>query len=236
MVTTASLRSAEESIKHPGKARGPLPKQESKTQPTLYVFRHGETYYNRNKLFCGFYNSWLTPRGKKQARMLADKLKTTKINLGVTSKLTRCTMTLDIALRYHRRTRIEHDRRLRERNYGKLTGKSKVACSRRDPELCLKYRRSWDFPPPAELCLKYRRSWDFPPPGGESIKDVWDKRIRPFCKDLEKLMREEKINIAVSCTNNTMRLIRMYFEKLSIEEMLSLENPLGEDYAAYTIN
>jgi len=194
MVKTASLKSAEDSIKHPGKVRGPLPKQESKTQPTLYIFRHGESYYNRARLFCGRHNSRLTPRGKKQARLfcgrhnsrltprgkkqaqiLGTKLRSKKIDLGLTPNLTRCTMTLNIVLahfsarsgartkvRYYG-SKVEIDPRLLERDYGKLTSRSKIACSRRDPE----------------LCLKYRRSWDFPPPGGESIKDVWDKRIRP---------------------------------------------------------
>jgi len=220
MVTTASLEIATASIKNPGQTQSPLPKAESKSFPTLYVFRHGETFYNRRRLFCGQHNSYLTPQGKKQSQALAKKLQAKKIDLGITPDLTRCTMTLQLALaNYHPGVEVKIEKRLRERDYGKLTHQSKIAWAKRHPE----------------LTLKYRRSWDFPPPGGESLKDVWVKRIRPFCEDIEKQMRREKINVAVSCTNNTMRLIRMYFEKLTIPEMLSLENPLGEDYAAYTI-
>jgi len=48
-------------------------------------------------------------------------------------------------------------------------------------------------------------------------------------------MRAEKINVAYCGTNNTVRLIRWYFEKFTMEKMLVLETTYG-DYASYYIN
>ena len=225
MVTTASLESAQKSLETPGLATKPLPKaNESAGAPILYLFRHGETEDNKNRVFSGRRNSLLTPEGIKQAEVLAEKLKDKKIDLAIFSDIAhgpdRAEDTLDIVLKHHSETKKEPAEFLFERDYGDLTGTSKLELNKKDPE----------------LCLKYRRSWDFPPPNGESIKAAWKGRVKKFCQDLEEKMRREKINIAVSCTNNTMRLIRMYFEKLSIEQMLELENPLATGYASYTIS
>ncbi len=223
MVTVASLKSAQKSLAHPGLATKSLPKSESETEPTLYLFRHGETEDNKNRIFSGRRNSLLTPEGIEQAKVLAEKLKDKKIDLAVFSDIApgpdRAEDTLDIVLKYHPKTKAEPAEFLFERDYGRLTGTSKTELNKKDPE----------------LCLQYRRSWDFPPPGGESLKMVWENRLKKFCQDLEERMKKEKINVAISCTNNTMRLIRMHFENLSTEQMLELENPLGTDYASYTV-
>ena len=225
MVKTASLESAQKSLQDPGRAAEPLPKaDESAGEPTLYLFRHGETEDNKNRVFSGRRNSLLTPKGIKQAEVLAKKLKDKNIDLAIFSDIApgpdRAEDTLDIVLKYHSETKKEPAEFLFERDYGELTGTSKLELNEKDPE----------------LCLKYRRSWDFPPPGGESIKAAWEGRVKKFCQDLEKKMRQEKINVAISCTNNTMRLIRMYFENLSIEQMLELENPLAKDFASYIVS
>jgi 2,3-bisphosphoglycerate-dependent phosphoglycerate mutase len=219
MLKVASLESAQKSLETPGLVTKPLPKvDEAKaTGPILYLFRHGETEDNNNKIFSGRRNSPLTARGVEQSKELAEKLKDKKIDLAIYSDLSRAKDTLDEVLRFHPKTKVEPSEFLLERDYGDLTGTSKTELNQKDPE----------------LCLRARRSWDFPPPNGESLKMVWENRVKNFCQDLEEKMRCEKINIAISCTNNTMRLIRMYFEKLSLEEMLELENPLASDHASY---
>ncbi len=220
MPTVASLESAQKSLENPGLTTKPLPKaNESTGAPILYLFRHGETEDNKNRVFSGRRNSPLTSTGVEQAKELAEKLKGKKIDLGIYSDLSRAEETLDQVLKSHPQTKVEASQSLLERDYGDLAGTSKAELNDSDPE----------------LCLKYRRSWNFPPPNGESLQMVWENRVEKFCQNLEERMRKEKINVAVSCTNNTMRLIRMYFEKLSIEEMLELENPLGTDYASYSI-
>lgn len=218
MVIVASMESAQKSIENPGEAP-PLPKNESASEPTLYLFRHGETEDNKNKIFSGRHDAKLTDEGINQAKVLAKKLKDKKIDVGIYSNVSRAKNTLDEVLKFHPKTQREAADLLLERDYGDLTGTSKEKLNQKDPQ----------------LTLKYRRSWDFSPPNGESLQMVWENRVKKFCEDLEERMKRERINVAVSCTNNTMRLIRMYFENLSIREMLELENPLGTDYASYSI-
>jgi len=221
MPTIASLESAQKSLENPGLATRPLPKVDppEADERTLYLFRHGETEDNKNRVFSGRHDSPLTTEGVKQAQVLAEKLKDKKIDFAIYSNLKRSKDTLDEVLKYHPQTEKEAAKLLVERDYGELTGTSKTELNQKDPE----------------LCLRYRRSWDYPPPEGESLKMVWENRVKQFCEDLEERMRNEKINVAISCTNNTMRLIRMYFENLSIEQMLELENPLATTYASYAL-
>ena len=68
-------KAAWESILHPGRTIKPLPKKQSEKFPEIYVFRHGETYDNRNRIHSSRRDSKLTPRGIKQAEILRKLLK-----------------------------------------------------------------------------------------------------------------------------------------------------------------
>lgn len=206
------------SLEKPGGRKKPLPKKESDRYSTIYVFRHTETYDNFRRIFSGCRQSRLTPAGVNQAEVLARKLKNRKIDLFISPPLIRCKQTIKPIRKHHRGIKLSIEKLLKERDYGRLTGKSKLRLMKQEPK----------------RAILYRRSYDYPPPGGESIKTVQQKRVFPFCKKLEKKLLKEKINVAICCTNNTMRLIRMYFEGLSIEEMLTLENPFA-DYSAYIV-
>ena len=41
----------------------------------IYIFRHGETTYNRDRRFTGFDDPPLTELGLKQAKIIAERLK-----------------------------------------------------------------------------------------------------------------------------------------------------------------
>ena len=47
-------------------------------------------------------------------------------------------------------------------------------------------------------------------------------------------MKKEKINVAISAHGNSMRPFRAYFEKLSRNQMMELENP-WDDYFVYKV-
>lgn len=213
------LKASQNSLAKPGGNTAILPKYTGNAS-TLYLFRHGETKDNKRRLFSGKRDSDLTKDGIIQALNLARKMRRLVIDLAYYPPLTRCRKTIKLALKSHRKVIFNVSDKLIERDYGDLTGKSKIKLNTKDPI----------------LTAKYRRGWDFPPPNGESLKMVWENRIKPFCEVIEKLAKEKKINIAVCCTNNTMRLIRMYFEKLSIDQMQQIENPLATDYCSYGLN
>jgi 2,3-bisphosphoglycerate-dependent phosphoglycerate mutase len=198
-----------------------LPKSESDTKPTLYIFRHGQTEDNAEQLFSGWRDSPLTEKGREQSRILAEKLKDKKIDMLISSPQIRAVETMKVAMSKNKAKDLEihMDERIKERSYGNLQGKSKLELQLSNPDYAKKVRRSFD-----EI-----------PPNGESISMVCD-RVFQFCDEIIPLMKQNNINIAVSCHGNSIRGFRKYFEGLNPEETSSIETPLGQDYIAYLIN
>ena len=185
----------------------------------IYLFRHGQTYFNRDKRFTGWKDSKLTPLGIEQAKKIAEKLKDKRIDVAFQTRLSRSKDTLKAVLKYHPecKTIITNDKMI-ERSYGKFQGlyhKTIIA----------KYGK--------ERFDKWHRAYDFPPPGGESVKMV-EKRVMSFIRELIPFMKRNKVNVAISAHGNSMRPFRKYFEHLTIEQMGKLENP-WDDYFEYEI-
>ena len=198
-----------------------MPKEESDEFSTIYIFRHGQTKDNANFIFSGARESKLTKEGKKQAEVLAEKLKNIKFDRLISSPQVRAVETMKIVMsknKFSKDLPIEIDNRLRERSYGDLTGKSKMDIQLKDPE---------------EL-MKIRRSYDYIPPNGESIEMVC-KRVADFCDELTSELKGKNLKVAISCHGNSIRGFRKYFENLDNETTAKLETPLGQDYAAYVI-
>ncbi|MEM4703124.1 MAG: histidine phosphatase family protein [Candidatus Pacearchaeota archaeon] len=185
----------------------------------VYLFRHGQTYYNKNRFFTGWKDSKLTPLGLQQAKILAKKLKNKKIQVAFHSGLSRTKDTLKEVLKYHPECFcVIEDKRILERSYGELQGKS-------HKKFIEKYGK--------KLFDIYHRSYSIPPPGGESLKMV-EKRVNSFIKDLIKFIKREKVNVAICACGNSMRPIRKYFENLTVKQMTEIENP-WDDYFEYTV-
>ena len=85
-----------------------------------------------------------------------------------------------------------------------------------------------------EWFAKVHRGYDFAPPEGESLKMV-ESRTLPFVVQLERWLRQNPGNVAISCHGNSMRPIRRVFEHLSLKQMLQLENPQDQamEYALH---
>jgi bisphosphoglycerate-dependent phosphoglycerate mutase len=52
-----------------------------------------------------------------------------------------------------------------------------------------------------------------------------ENRTLPFLVQLEKWLRQNPSNVAISCHGNSLRPIRRVFEHLSLKQMLQIENP-----------
>lgn len=185
----------------------------------IYLFRHGESFFNKDKEFTGWKDSKLTKEGHKNAQKVAWKLKGKKFQAAVHTRLSRSKDTLKEVLKFHPECRIViEDDRMIERSYGKLQGKKHTT-------IIKKYgQKQFEI---------WHRSYDVPPPGGESIKMV-ERRVLAFVKDLLKMMKRDKVNVAISAHGNSMRPFRRYFEKLKVKEMIKLENP-WDDYFEYEV-
>ncbi len=186
----------------------------------IYLFRHGQTFYNKDHMFTGWKDSNLTPLGYKQADKIGRMLKDKNIQLAFSSHLTRSRETLRQVIKYHPECRrIIVDDRIIERSYGDLQGMTHEKFIEENGE---------------KLFKLYHRSYDVPPPNGESIKMV-EERVLSFINDLLFLMRKYKVNVAVSAHGNSMRPFRRYFEHMTVKEMMKLENP-WDNYFEYTVN
>jgi 2,3-bisphosphoglycerate-dependent phosphoglycerate mutase len=186
----------------------------------IYLFRHGQTYFNRDKRFTGRKDSKLTPKGIEDAKVIAEKLKSKKIDVAFRTHLSRSKDTLKYVLKYHPecKTIITNDKMI-ERSYGKFQGLYHNT-------VIAKYgREKFDL---------WHRAYDYPPPGGESVKMV-EKRVLDFIKELVPFMKRNKVNVAISAHGNSMRPFRRYFEKFSVNEMMKLENPF-DDYFDFVID
>jgi broad specificity phosphatase PhoE len=89
----------------------------------LFVVRHGETDFNRNRVMQGYHEIPLNELGIRQATLLAHRLKDECIDRIVSSDLRRAVMTACIVAS-HTNVSIDYEPALRERNPGLLTGKS----------------------------------------------------------------------------------------------------------------
>ncbi len=213
----------------------------------IYIFRHGESTFNKQKKFTGWLDADLTSKGIKDAKKIARKLKDKNIDVAFHSSLKRSVKTLNEVLKYHKNVEKILDNRIIERNYGVLQGKTHSSFVKSEGEKHYKSLVKNNLLPElkgyekkdyierlgeAKLHL-IRRSYSIPPPGGESIKDV-EKRVLSFIKDLLKLIKKEKVDVAISAHGNSMRPFRRYFENLTVKEMMSLENP-WDDYFEYKV-
>lgn len=215
----------------------------------IYLFRHGQSTYNGDKKFTGWIDAKLTDEGKRDAREVGRKLRSRRFDIAFESDLTRSKQTLREVMSFQRHEiEVIEDPRIKERDYGELSGHTHRAylekvgrelyttlvASKHLPKL---ERTSERHAIEAQLGRAkydvYHRSYDIPPPGGESVKDV-EARVLPFIRDLLELMRSRRVNVAISAHGNSMRPFRRFFEGLTIDQMMALENP-WDDYFEYDV-
>jgi 2,3-bisphosphoglycerate-dependent phosphoglycerate mutase len=181
----------------------------------IYLFRHGQTFYNKKKIFTGWSDSRLTPEGIVQAQNLGMMLKEVKIDVAIHSGLGRSIRTLKEVLKFHPECKkIIEDKRMIERGYGELQG---VPHKR----IIKKYGE--------EQFEVWHRGYDTPPPNGESFKMV-EERIKPFITDLKKMIAEKKVNVAISAHGNSIRMFRKIWENKPVEEVVTWIIPYDKYY------
>jgi 2,3-bisphosphoglycerate-dependent phosphoglycerate mutase len=89
----------------------------------LIITRHGETIDNVKRIVQGHLGGKLSKRGEIQAKKLAERLKKEKIDEIYSSDLKRAADTAKEIAKFHKHLKIQFDKRLRERFFGKFQGK-----------------------------------------------------------------------------------------------------------------
>jgi len=215
----------------------------------IYLFRHGQTKFNREHRFTGWRESKLTALGTKQARIVARKLKNKKIDVAFQSKLSRSKDTLKEVLKFHPECRrIIIDNKIIERDYGDLDGMSHEEFIKKIGNQELDLLRHGDaienlskenmkkvekFLGEEEFKLIHR-GYDVPPPNGESFADV-EKRVSKFIIFLKNYIKKNKVNVAISAHGNSIRLFRKIMEKKSKSEVVKWKIPY-DTYFHYVVD
>lgn len=172
----------------------------------VFIFRHGQTTDNIDHDFSGIRDVDLTPQGVEEAEKIGEELKNEPVTKAYQSNQIRSKHTLELVLNgWHKNVQIITDPRIRERDYGDLTGLNKDEIAKIDPK---------DF-------ALWHRSYDVAPPGGESIEMVGE-RVIPFIEDLKKDLKPIDV-VFISASANSIRPMRKYFEKLTEDQTVGYE-------------
>jgi len=129
---------------------------ESHKKTTILLIRHGETEWNRGKVFRGTRDVPLNENGLRQASLLASALKARRVNAAYTSPLQRARQTAEAAMR-GRDVAITVEPRLTDFCYGEWEGLQEAEVARR-----------W----PREHALWLTRPEQVRPPGGGTLCEV----------------------------------------------------------------
>lgn len=164
----------------------------------IYLIRHGETDWNRDKRFQGQTDVPLNVTGKAQAAELIPSMGQLKIEVAFSSDLVRAYETAQIALS-DQRIIIQKDHRLRETNIGEAEGLTYDEIVAKFTEESIIRWRSYD-----------EHHMDFKYQTGESKRQMM-VRIRDAV--LEISQNTAKNNIAIFCHGMVMRALTFAFRQ-----------------------
>ena len=206
--------------------------------PTLVLLRHGQSQWNLENRFTGWWDIGLSEKGVAEAIAAGELMKSRGLDFDIcfTSLLTRAIKTLDFALEAMDRLWLPVAKhwRLNERHYGGLTGLNKQEMRDKvGDEQVQVWRRSFDVaPPPLEGGSRYdvrgdRRYADVEVPSSESLKDTiervlpcWDESIAPALRSGERVL--------ISAHGNSIRALVKHLSNIGDQEIVGVEIPTGE--------
>jgi 2,3-bisphosphoglycerate-dependent phosphoglycerate mutase len=206
--------------------------------PRLVLLRHGQSQWNLENRFTGWWDIDLTDKGIAEARA-AGKLLTARgmdFDGCFTSVQTRAIRTLHLVL--HEMDRlwlpVTKDWRLNERHYGGLTGLNKQEMiDKVGADQVKVWRRSFDVPPPPlpddspYFVGKDRRYRGVKVPATESLKDTIARALPYFQAEIvPKLLAGH--NVIVSAHGNSLRALVKHLSAIGDQEIVGLEIPTGE--------
>lgn len=206
--------------------------------PTLVLLRHGQSQWNLENRFTGWWDVDLSALGVDEARAAGKLLQEKGFDFDCcfTSVLTRAIRTLHLVL--HEMDRlwlpVTKNWRLNERHYGGLTGLNKQEMiDKVGAEQVKIWRRSYDIPPPPlDADSPYdvsrdRRYASVDVPATESLKDTIARALPYYETEIAPALRQDK-RVLVAAHGNSLRGIIKHLSKISDDEIVGLEIPTGK--------
>lgn len=206
----------------------------------LVLVRHGESLWNSENKFTGWTDVDLSSKGIEEARNAGKLLKENgyTFDLGYTSVLKRSIETMTLILDEMESTNLEIRKNylLNERHYGAFQGMNKDEARKVYGEETIHNIRRGLYSKPPVLSLDDPRFPGNDPlykdidikelPLSESLHDT----VKRVSKYYEEEIKKELLNgkkIIISAHGNSLRALIMHLEKLSEEEVVSLEIKTG---------
>ncbi|HEX2624078.1 MAG TPA: 2,3-diphosphoglycerate-dependent phosphoglycerate mutase [Sphingomicrobium sp.] len=206
--------------------------------PTLVLLRHGQSQWNLENRFTGWWDVDLTEQGVAEARAAGTLLRERGYDFDrcFTSVQSRAIRTLNLVLEEMGRLwlPVTKDWHLNERHYGGLTGLNKQQMiDKVGAEQVRIWRRSFDVPPPPlEAGSEYDLSGDrryagIAIPDTESLKDTIARVLPYFEAEIAPALRRGE-RVIVAAHGNSLRALEKHLSNIADDDIVSLEIPTGQ--------
>jgi broad specificity phosphatase PhoE len=176
----------------------------------IILARHGETEWNRLKIFQGRSDIPLNPHGKAEAKALAEALKKEPISTIYTSPLVRARETAQIIQQFHSAVSLIEDPGLMEMDLGDFDGMKALDWVRQFP----KFRKIWQDRP-ASLKM----------PGGESLSEVQKRAVETINRIANRHSKGETLLV---CSHNFLIIsLRCFALGISLDDFRKVKQDTG---------
>ena len=206
----------------------------------LILLRHGQSTWNLQNRFTGWYDCPLSPQGRDEAVRAGRLLGAGGIEPDVahTSLQSRAIDTCELALAELGRSWIPIRRhwRLNERHYGDLTGLDKnETAARHGAEQVRLWRRSYTTAPPPISPANPWNPADDPRyaavapesmPDSECLRDVLE-RLLPYWNDRITADLRAGVCVLVVAHGNSLRALVKHLDGIADDEISAVEIPTG---------
>ena len=206
--------------------------------PKLILVRHGQSQWNLENRFTGWWDVDLTEKGVAEAKAAGVLMQEKGVlpTICFTSFQTRAIKTLNLALEEMTRLwlPVTKDWRLNERHYGGLTGlnKQETRDKHGDDQVHI-WRRSFDTPPPPiEPGSQYDPGADpryegIDVPRTESLK-LTIERVLPYWENAILPVLASGETVIISAHGNSLRALVKHLSNISDDDITGLEIPTGQ--------
>ena len=206
--------------------------------PTLVLLRHGQSQWNLENRFTGWWDVGLSDKGITEAIAAGELMRERGLDFDLcfSSVLTRAIKTLDLALEAMDRLwlPVRKHWRLNERHYGGLTGLNKQEMREKvGDEQVLIWRRSFDVPPPPlDPASSYdvasdRRYAGIEVPETESLKDTIE-RVLPYWNEAIAPALKAGDRVLIAAHGNSIRALVKHLSKIADDDIVGVEIPTGQ--------
>ena len=198
--------------------------------PSLVLLRHGQSQWNLENRFTGWWDVDLSEQGVAEARTAGALLKSRGIDFDCcfTSVLTRAIRTLHLTLHEMDRLWLPVTKhwRLNERHYGGLTGLNKQEMiDKVGAEQVKIWRRSYDIPPPplpedSPCDVSHDRRYEgIPVPNTESLKDTIARALPYYEAEIVPALKRNE-TVLVAAHGNSIRGIIKHLSNIGDDEIV----------------